>query len=131
MKTLTKKIFLCLGIISGILACDTEPNQPKNTIDEQTMADILAEIHLTEAKVSRLSFRDYDSTKVAYKELERQILAKYKTDTARYRASYNYYITKPEVMIEIYDQTLRNLEVLKNKRKMADSLAERKKFIKR
>ncbi len=117
MKTLTKKIFLFLSIFSVVLGCDSKADLPKNALDEQTMSNILAEIHLAEAKVSRLSFRDYDSTKVAYKELERQILTKYKTDTARYRASYNYYVTKPEAMVEIYDQTLKNLEDLKKKRK--------------
>lgn len=116
---LTKKIFLVLGIILTLLACDDRPNRPKDAIDEATMAKILAEIHLTEAKVSRLSFKDYDSTKIAYKYLEQQIMIKYKTDTARYRASYNYYVTNPEQMTKLYDNVLKNVEELKKKKKMA------------
>lgn len=116
---LTKKIFLVLGMILILLACDNRPSRPKDAIDEVTMAKILAEIHLAEAKVSRLSFKDYDSTKIAYKYLEQQIMAKYKTDTARYRASYNYYVTNPEQMTNIYDNVLTNVEELKKKKKMA------------
>lgn len=116
---LTKKIFLVLGMVLILLACDNRPSRPKDAIDEVTMAKILAEIHLAEAKVSRLSFKDYDSTKIAYKYLEQQIMAKYKTDTARYRASYNYYVTNPEQMTNIYDNVLTNVEELKKKKKMA------------
>lgn len=116
---LTKKIFLVLGTILTLLACNNGPSRPKDAIDEATMAKILAEIHLTEAKVSRLSFKDYDSTKIAYKYLEQQIMTKYKTDTARYRASYNYYVTNPEQMTKLYDNVLKNLEELKKKKKMA------------
>lgn len=116
---LTKKIFLVLAIILTLLACDKDPSRPKDAIDEATMAKILAEIHLTEAQVSRLSFKDYDSTKIAYKYLEQQIMAKYKTDTARYRASYNYYVTNPEQMTKLYENVLKNLEELKKKKKMA------------
>jgi len=115
---LTKKIFMLIGIILILLACDNRPSQPKDAIDEATMAKILAEIHLTEAKVGRLSFKDYDSTKFAYKYLEQQIMIKYKTDTARYRASYNYYVTNPEQMTKLYENVLKNLEELKKKKKI-------------
>jgi hypothetical protein len=115
----TKKIFLLLSLISILLGCGKHSDKPKDALDPKTMAKILADIHLIEAKVSRLSFQDYDSTKVVYKELERQIMVKYKTDTARYRASYNYYVTNPEAMTAIYDQTLKNLEEIKKKKKLA------------
>jgi uncharacterized lipoprotein NlpE involved in copper resistance len=115
---LTKKIFMLLGIILMLLGCDNRPSRPKDAIDEATMAKILAEIHLTEAKVGRLSFKDYDSTKFAYKYLEQQIMIKYKTDTARYRASYNYYVTNPEQMTKLYENVLKNLEELKKKKKI-------------
>lgn len=92
------------------IACDNESKIPKGAIDRKTMSKMLADIHLVEAKVSRMTFQDYDSTKVAYKELELQVMKKYKTDTATYRASYNYYVTNPELMTAIYDETLADLE---------------------
>ena len=114
---LTKKIFLSLGIILTIIACKDSPKAPANIIDEQTMSNILADIHLIEAKASRLSFQAYDSTKVAYSELERRVMVKYKTDTARYKASYQFYVTNPESMMRIYDQTLKVLKVMEEKKK--------------
>lgn len=114
---LTKKIFLTLGIILVIIACSDGSDAPKNVIDEQTMSKILADIHLTESKTSRLSFRVYDSTKVAYDELERRLMIKYKTDTTRYKVSYKFYMTNPERMVRIYDETLKILKDMEAKRK--------------
>ncbi len=116
MKILTKKIFLYLGIILVIIACNDTLKAPADVIDAQTMSKILADIHLIEAKASRLSFQAYDSTKVAYNELEHRVLLKYKTDSTRYKASYRYYVANPESMVKIYDETLKILEEEKKKR---------------
>lgn len=114
---LTKKIFLPLGIILAIIACTDTLTAPDNVIDEKTMSKILADIHLIEAKSSQLSFQAYDSTKVVYNELERRVMVKYKTDTTRYKASYKFYVTNPESMIRIYDETLKILKDMEEKRK--------------
>jgi hypothetical protein len=116
VKILTKKIFLLLGIILVITACKDTEKAPANVIDEKTMSQILADIHITEAKASRLSFQAYDSTKVAYNELERRVMVKYKIDTGRYKASYKYYVANPEIMIGIYDETLKILKKLEEKK---------------
>jgi Domain of unknown function (DUF4296) len=117
VKKLTKKIFLYLGIILMIIACSDEPKAPANVIDEKTMSKILADIHLIEAKASRLSFQAYDSTKVVYSEMERRVMLKYKIDSARYKASYKFYVTNPETMIRIYDETLKVLEEMRKQKK--------------
>jgi Domain of unknown function (DUF4296) len=114
---LTKKIFLLLGIILVITACKEAEKVPANVIDEKTMSQILADIHVIEAKASRLSFQAYDSTKVAYNELERRVMVKYKIDTGRYKASYKYYVASPETMIRIYDETLKILKKLEDENK--------------
>ncbi len=118
MKILTKKILLIFASILLLGSCENGQNRPSGAIDEETMSRILAEIHFTESKVSRLSFQDNDSSMVVYKVLEEQVLKKYKTDTIRYRASYNYYVTKPEKMIKIYDEAIKNIEEMRqNSRK--------------
>jgi photosystem II stability/assembly factor-like uncharacterized protein len=117
VKKLTKKIFLLLGIILVVIACSDTPKAPANVIDEQTMSKILADIHIIEAKASRLSFQVYDSTKVAYNELERRVMLKYKTDTTRYKASYKFYVANPESMVRIYDETLKILKDMEEKRR--------------
>ncbi len=107
---------MILGTILSIIACGDAPRVPTDIIDAHTMSKILADIHLIEAKASRLSFQAYDSTKVAYNELERRVMVKYKTDTTRYKASYKFYVSNPESMVKIYDETLKILEEMKKKR---------------
>lgn len=121
MKILTKKIFLHLAIISTLISCIGDPKLPANVIDVKTMGKILADIHLTEAKVNRLSFQVYDSTRVVYMEFERRIMAKYKVDTARYKASYKFYAQNPALMVKVYEETLNVLdEKKKNKQIKTD-----------
>lgn len=115
MKILTKKIFLHLGIILALISCNDNAKPPANVIDEKTMSKILADIHLTESKVNRLTFQAYDSTRVAYTELERRIMAKYKVDTNRYRESYKFYVSDPERMVKVYDDVLNILDEKKKK----------------
>lgn len=110
-----------LAVISTLISCVGEPTPPGDVIGIKTMAQILADIHLTEAKVNRLSFQAYDSTRVVYLEYERRIMAKYKVDTARYKASYQFYVQNPELMVKIYDETLNILdEKKKNKQIKTD-----------
>lgn len=107
-----------LAFISTLISCIGEPTPPDNVIDLKTMAKILADIHITEAKVNRLSFQSYDSTRVVYLEYERRILAKYKTDTTRYKESYRFYVQNPELMVKVYDETLNILDERKKKKQI-------------
>ncbi len=104
-------------MIFGLIACGDGSDVPADIIDEQTMAKILADIHILESKASRLSFQAYDSTKVAYNEMEHRIMIKYKIDTTRYKASYKFYMTNPENMVRIYDETLKILKEMEEKKK--------------
>ncbi|UTA67473.1 DUF4296 domain-containing protein [Emticicia sp. 21SJ11W-3] len=115
---LTKKIILHLALISALASCIPDPKIPADVIDMKTMAKILADVHLTEAKVNRLTFNDYDSTRVAYVELERRIMAKYKVDTAQYKNSYKFYVKNPGLMVKVYDETLNILDERKQKKQI-------------
>jgi len=111
----TKKIFLVV-ILPLALACKSAPDPPRDAIDAETMSKIIADIHLAEAKVSRLSFHEFDSTKAAFKYYEQKIFAKYKVDTAQYRKSYDFYAANPEYMTAIYDKAVKILEKKKEKK---------------
>lgn len=113
----TKKIFLSV-ILPLALACKSAPEPPQGSVDIETMSNIIADIHLTEAKMSRLSFQDFDSTKVAFKYYELKVFAKYKIDTAQYRKSYDFYAANPEYMTTIYDKAIKILEKKKEKKSL-------------
>ena len=94
-----------------VMACTNQTDkQPDGLIDEDRMADILTEVHIAEARVSRLSLTSIDSSQIAYKHLESQIFRKFGVDTAAYRKSYIFYSSHPEDMATIYKRVTENLQ---------------------
>ena len=111
-----RKLFLTclrslLPMIGLLAACtDLDDKQPDNLIPESQMAAVLTEIHLAEARVSRLGLGSMDSSNMVYKRLERQIFQKFKVDTSAYSKSYVYYSSHPLQMEAIYKQITENLK---------------------
>jgi hypothetical protein len=100
-----------LPMIGLLAACtDLDDKQPDNLIPESQMAAVLTEIHLAEARVSRLGLGSMDSSNMVYKRLERQIFQKFKVDTSAYSKSYVYYSSHPLQMEAIYKQITENLK---------------------
>ena len=103
-----------LGLLLGgwLLAACTAPEdqRPNNLIAEDRMADILTEIHIAEARVSRLGLGSADSSNVAYKHLEKQIFRKFQVDTTAYRESYIFYSSHPHEMEAIYQRIVEKLQ---------------------
>lgn len=117
VKFSTKKIFFLTTIVLFV-GCSTLPTPPNGTIEVDKMAEILAEVHLTESKLSKLSFQNYDSSKVAYRELEKRLFKKYSVDSLTYRKSFDFYTTQPEYMVKIYEKVDKILEEKKKKKQL-------------
>jgi hypothetical protein len=104
---------LVTWLLSGwlVVACTAPENKPpEKLISKSQMADILTEVHMAEARVSRLSLRSIDSSNVAYKKLEGDIFKKFGVDTATYRTSYIFYSSHPADMEVIYRQVTEQLK---------------------
>ncbi|MBN8820486.1 MULTISPECIES: DUF4296 domain-containing protein [unclassified Spirosoma] len=100
-------------LVSGWLmaACTApEDERPDKLVPTDQMADILTEVHLAEARVSRMALTSIDSSNIVYKRLENQIIKKYQLDTAVYRKSYIFYSSHPREMETIYQQVTKNLQ---------------------
>jgi Domain of unknown function (DUF4296) len=99
----------CLVVLC-VIACKTKGDFPKGMIEKQKMAHIIAEIQEAEALVSKMYFNDFDSSKVAFRYLENNIMTNYGVDTATYRKSYETYAGYPDEMQEIYNDVLKLLK---------------------
>ena len=91
--------------------CVTDEKQPEDTMSEEQMATILTDIHLAESRVNRLQLRSLDSSLMIFNKLKSDIWKKYKVDTVAYRKSYDYYMTRPEMMTRIYEKVNKNVEI--------------------
>ena len=96
------KLLLSLWLLAACTAPDDA--QPDNLIPEPRMAAILTQIHLAEARVSRIGLATSDSSNIVYKRLEKQIFRQLQVDTSAYTKSYIYYSSHPRQMERIYKQ---------------------------
>jgi hypothetical protein len=108
-------LLVSIWLVSACMA--PEDQRPDDLIDEDRMADILSEIHIAEARVSRLSLRSIDSSNIVYKRLENQIFRKFKVDTATYRKSYVFYSSHPVDMEAVYKKVTEKLTNKPNPKK--------------
>lgn len=98
----------------SFISCKTEDTK---TIEKVKIAQIIGDLHWIEAKVSRFNFRNQDSTKVAFRELEKEIYKKHKTDSATFNKNYDLYSKNKSEMKEIYEAAEKYLEKKKIKKK--------------
>lgn len=101
---------LLLGSWLATACTNPADRKPAGLIEEEEMASILTEIHVAEARVSRLSLTSIDSSQIAYKHIEKQIFKKFAVDTAAYRKSYTFYSSHPADMEVIYKRVTENLQ---------------------
>ncbi|PAC32501.1 hypothetical protein BWI92_04660 [Flectobacillus sp. BAB-3569] len=79
------------------------------------MITLLEEVHIAENQVNNLHMGSADSALVVYQVLEKEIFKKYSIDTAIYRASFKYYVARPEQFKAMYEKVVKDLEA-KNER---------------
>ncbi|GAB3740916.1 DUF4296 domain-containing protein [Spirosoma lituiforme] len=111
-RNLFQRYLWSLLLIGWLVSACTAPENkpPDNLLSEAKMADILTEVHLAEARISRVNLRSVDSSQIAYKHLEDKIFKKFGVDTATYRKSYIFYSSHPANMEVIYKQVTEKLQ---------------------
>ncbi|GAB3267992.1 hypothetical protein GCM10027347_37220 [Larkinella harenae] len=128
MKAQPCNPFRLLGLLlltGWVLACQNSVVEaPKNLIPEEKMVQVLTEIHLAEARVTKMNRVSQDSNTLIYKRLEMRVFKKYQVDTAAYSKSYTYYSSNPEQLADIYKQVTEELE---RRKKLTDSTETGKK----
>ena len=95
---------LAILSISLLLVACIKPFEtpPADVIQEPKMRDILIDIHLQEAFIMQRNLNN-DSSTQAYLEAKKQVLAKYKVDTALFRKSQDFYFKHPSNYKRIYE----------------------------
>ncbi|MBC7922857.1 MAG: DUF4296 domain-containing protein [Ferruginibacter sp.] len=103
-----KKYFLG-GLLWTLGACVERPQPPLGTLSQSQMVQILTDVHLAEAKTSRITLRSLDSSRTLYQRYEEEILKNYRTDTATYRKSLRFYLENTGYLDEIYQTVVDTL----------------------
>ncbi|ARK11556.1 DUF4296 domain-containing protein [Fibrivirga algicola] len=111
-------VWLCLSLL--LVQCNSGSTElgaePANLVDEEKMANILTEIHLAEARVSKMAIPSTDTSTLLFKRLQSQTLKKFDVDTASYTKSFIYYSARPAKLAKIYEQVVEKLTVIERKK---------------
>jgi hypothetical protein len=105
--------FVSVLFLAGLLsvaACSSADKPPVGTLAQDEMASILSDIHIAEARITKLQLRSSDSSQMVFDKLKQEIWKKYKVDTLAYRNSYNYYMSNPRQMSQIYEKVNKKIE---------------------
>ena len=115
MRNFLYIVFLFL-LISGC-----KPGIPKEIIQPDQMAGLLADVHIVDGYVS--SIPSSDSAKKVAASYYKGIYKKYGIDSALYAKSMAYYNTAPPVLDEIYTKVVAELSRQKSAVVKSDSLS--------
>lgn len=103
--------FTCRIIVLFIVLVSCGGNEkPEDLLSEDKMVEILVDIHLAEGFVQSLSI-PYDSSKVLYPILERQIFEKHGIADSVYINSLEHYLLDAAKMEYLYERTIDSLTI--------------------
>lgn len=102
-------LYIAIALLFGAFSC-TSNNDAEGILSEDTMVNILVDIHLTEGFVQSLSI-PYDSSKILYPILERRIFEKHGVQDSVYVKSLEFYLRDAAKMEYLYERTIDSLSV--------------------
>ncbi len=104
----TKRLLLLfmLGFLG--YSCSDKETMPKDKISGDTMALILADMHVLEASFA-LGHLDSLNTGIRPENFNERVLNKYRVSKQTFDSSYNYYLLNPDYFNKIYDDVLVSL----------------------
>ncbi len=111
-------------IVALIIIVLTSCTNTEVSISKEKFTDILIDLHLADAilDVKSFDFREDDG----HWDYYTSIFEKHNTDKNAFRTSLEYYISRPELFDDIYDDVIIRLEKLKEESKEESSKLEKK-----
>jgi Na+-translocating ferredoxin:NAD+ oxidoreductase RnfG subunit len=94
-------LLLFLALSAGTFsACVNESSSDR--LEQEQMAQVLADIHIDEALIQNLHVGNSDTSLVLYHELSQQTLKKRGLDSSQVAKSYGSYVKDPAAFIKLY-----------------------------
>ncbi len=120
------KVFIIFAGVTLFLisSCgETGYEKPKNLIGEKEMANILYDMHLTQAIYNTTKYRqDKDSMLFKIEDYHYSVLKKYGVDDSTYYKSILYYSSLPKVYERIYQDVVDRMVMLEEENKRDEAV---------
>ncbi|WP_345161847.1 DUF4296 domain-containing protein [Nibribacter koreensis] len=102
---------LSLFLLSLVVyACAPKSTAPADLVPEDKMTSVLLDIHLAEARIGR-TITQYDTSKMVFKNVQKDIFKKHGITDSSFRHSYDYYLMNPALLDKIYEKVLDSLSL--------------------
>ncbi len=105
-----KNILILLTVALMLQSCNRQ-RLPEGILDEDTMVELLIDIHLAEGLVSTFPIH-YDSSRILYPLFEKEVFKKHQVSDSVFRKSLEYYMRDTRVMDRLYARTIDSLHVV-------------------
>ncbi|WP_462248250.1 DUF4296 domain-containing protein [Ekhidna sp.] len=106
LKIDLRNIFLTVLVI--VCSCSST-NEPENLISREKMVKVMTEIHILEAKMSKVQVEPLDSTQSVYDHYEGLLFEDLGITKDQYEISFNYYVDNPNEFEKIYQAVVDTL----------------------
>ncbi|SMD32503.1 protein of unknown function [Reichenbachiella faecimaris] len=103
---------MLINVIVGFSCSSTVDQQP--AIPSSQMVELLIDIHILEARVDKLRVTN-DSAYAIYNTLESEIFKQYDVSKEYYEYSYQYYLTNPKLLDQIYGVVVDSLNLIQKR----------------
>ena len=113
---------LRLGLRRGLLlallmlawaGCTQQESVPENILPQHKMVSIITDVHELEAKIGLLKL-DNDSSTALFNEKQTLLMDKHGVSYSDYTRSYDYYLSRIELMNKIYEAVVDSLSLRRN-----------------
>lgn len=100
-----------LLLVAGISCQEKGIPKPKHLISEKKMANILYDLHLSQAMFERFKYNDPDSLKLDAKDIYQSVLDKYQIEDSVLTNSILYYSAYPKIYEAIYAKVIERMNM--------------------
>lgn len=122
MKKVYLLLFLALSVF-GFYSCTSESES--NRLEQEQMAQVLADIHIDEATIQNMHVGNSDTALVLYHELSKQTLKKRDLDSTQVAKSLGAYVKDPAAFVKLYTRVYEIIEERAKKAAAKKPVAEK------
>jgi hypothetical protein len=117
------KRYFCILSLAVLFGCQQQtPKKPDNLVPQDKMVQILADVHILEARIeTRILYPD--TALMTFNKEQQRILEKYGVKEKDFRDTYRFYLNNIPQMDKLYEVILDTLSVREAKARVTDTLS--------
>ena len=110
-------------ITLGFASCEAEVTVPEDVVPQEQFVEVMIDMQLLEAAFNMKHLGNKEADTIMYPRY-REVYAHHGISPETFRYSYDWYLSEPELMDEVYEEVLNKLSIMEEEVKNAPDDAE-------